>query len=115
MNDYLNNFSSALDVLYDALKAFILKNGGFINLTDNYGKDAIYSLEFVAMGEVCEWNVLGVRVINDRIEYCAEYESACIYEDDELIKEFEWYDLKCTDNYYIQTLSNICEMIEQYV
>jgi hypothetical protein len=55
-----------------------------------------------------------VRVRDNRIEYCPEYGSMEEYSDEEL-KELDWYDLKNTDNYYVQTLVNICDGIQEYV
>lgn len=105
------NFMSMLDVLYEEVKNIIIENGGFIN-TSGKG-DIIYSLEFNSGDDITEYRVLGVRVIDNRIEICSGYydEKAT---DDELDKG-EWDDLIEINGYYIQTLYNIFEGIRSYV
>ena len=114
----VKSFNVILDEMYNSLKEFIKEKGGFICCTKTKGRDKIYSLEFVNSGEVTEWNVLGVRVVNDNIEYCADYtwyDDEENYSEDELSESFDWYSLKNSANYYIQTMYNIWENIEQYV
>lgn len=108
-------FSDAVDGLYNSLRGFINKHGGFINTQNPNGElDSIYSVELTGNDDIAEWNVLAVRVRDNRIEYCPEYGSMEEYSDEEL-KELDWYDLKNTDNYYVQTLANICDGIQEYV
>lgn len=113
------NFNDMLEVMYNHIKDTIINNGGFINTSNTDDKDRILSLEFVNNGDVVEWNVLALKVVNDRIIYCAGYEC---YFDGGMTREeledsnyYDWFDLKYTDNYYIQTLYNIFENIEEYI
>lgn len=109
------NFNNATEGLYASLMDFITEHGGFINTQNPNGElDSIYSVEQTGNDDVAEWNVLAVRVRDNRIEYCPEYGSMEEYSDEEL-KELDWYDLKNTDNYYVQTLVNICDGIQEYV
>ena len=106
------NFDDMLDVLYNDIKELLQKNNGYINTSNTKGKDVIYSVEFTS-NEIAEWQVLGLRLVNNEVEYCADYDG---YEvSDEELKDMEWYHLKCTDNYYIQTLYNIWESLYEYV
>ena len=113
------NFMDMLDMMYNHIKDIIINNGGFINLTkiDASDGDMIYSLEIVSNGdEVAQWEILGLKIKNDRVYYCADYIGSCgeMVTDEEL-NEYEWFDLKATDNYYLQTLYNIFESIEYFV
>ena len=114
----MKNFSDMLEVMYNVLKDIIIANDSFIDLRDIRGKDKIYSLEFVYGGEVAEWQVLAVCVENNRVYYCAAYECDMWdfekYLNKPLDEIGEWFDLKDSDNYYIQTLYNIYESISQY-
>lgn len=106
--------------LYESLKQVIVDAGGYICTIDSKC-DRIYSLEFTDDGEAHEWNVLAVKVEGDDILYCAEYQT---WENEKLTEEElfagednnrQWYSLANTDNYYIQTIFNIAESIEQYI
>lgn len=109
-NVLTKNFMSMLDVLYTEVKNIIIENGGFIN-TSGKG-DKIYSLEFIS-GDTTEYRVIGVRVIDDRIEIC----SANVEEEvsNEELENCIWDDLIEINGYYIQTLYNIFEGIGSYV
>ena len=109
-NVLTKNFMSMLDVLYTEVKNIINENGGFIN-TSGKG-DKIYSLEFIS-GDTTEYRVIGVRVIDDRIEIC----SANVEEEvsNEELENCIWDDLIEINGYYIQTLYNIFEGIGSYV
>lgn len=125
LEDARMGMSNAVDILYDSLKGFILDNGGFIDTQNPNGEcDSIYSVEFTGNGcDIEEWNVLAVRVkeiklndgtINTYIEYCAEYGSMENYTKEEL-EDMDWYNLRYTENYFVQTLLNICDSIDEYV
>ena len=109
-NVLTKNFMSMLDVLYTEVKNIINENGGFINTSGN--GDKIYSLEFIS-GDTTEYRVIGVRVIDDRIEIC----SANLDEEvsNEELENCIWDDLIEINGYYIQTLYNIFEGIGSYV
>ncbi len=120
MANYKNvlvNVNKTIDELYVSLREFIKEHGGFINTSaDKYPKYPcnIKSIEYVSGGEVAEWNVLAVKVVGDRIMYCADYD-ACEEVSDEDLDDYEWFDLCGGGHYYVQTLLNICELIELYV
>ena len=105
------NFMSMLDVLYTEVKNIIKENGGFINTSGN--GDKIYSIEFNSDFDTTEYRVIGVRVIDDRIEIC----SANVEEEvsNEELENCIWDDLIEINGYYIQTLYNIFEGIGSYV
>lgn len=106
------NFMSMLNVLYVEVKNIIIENGGFINTSGN--GDKIYSIEFNGDDDTTEYRIIGVRVIDNRIEFCSTY-----WEDEEVSNEVlklsEWDDLIEINGYYIQTLYNIFEGIGSYV
>lgn len=122
MHDIIKkNFTDMLGILYNDIKETIVNAGGFIN-TSKDGRDAIMSVEFVGGGEIAEWKVLGVRLVNDEIEYCADYDFTYEASDEAIMSgdvdeycQVEWFSLKHNDNYYVQTLYNIWESLYEYV
>lgn len=122
MHDVIKkNFKDMLDTLYNDIKETLINAGGFIN-TSKDGRDVIMSVEFVSDGEIAEWRVLGVRLVNDEIEYCADYafseeasDEAIMSGDVDEYYQVEWFSLKHNDNYYVQTLYNIWESLYEYV
>ena len=119
INDNIKKIMSDFAELYDSVKQVIINAGGYVCTIDS-NCDKIYSLEFTDDCEAHEWNVLAVKVEDDEILYCAEYNS---WETEKLTEEElfsegynrEWFSLANGDNYYIQTLFNIAEFIEEYI
>ena len=106
-------FSHATHKMYDALREVIKKNGGFIDTQNESGElDTIFSLD--CSDDTYECNVLAIRVKGGEIQYVSEYGSCCNYTREEL-EDMDWTSLKCGDNYYVQTLYNICDSIGEYI
>lgn len=106
-------FCSAIDALYDALRELINKNGGFVDTQNFNGElDTIYAID--CTDDTYECNILAIRVVDDKIQYVSEYGYCTKYTKKEL-ENMYWTDLKGGDNYYISTLDNICQSIEEYI
>lgn len=121
----MNNIPN-LDPLYDEVVAFVKENQGEKGYIDcqpyqeNPG-DIIYTVVYnyeSGWGE--ERMVFGVRVTNDEegedLEICYEpwmrtYRT--IYSEQDF-KEADWQSVRWSDVYYIHTLFNIAECIEEY-
>lgn len=110
------NFNDMLDVIYNYIKDVVKNHNNFINTSYGAG-DNIYSLEFGASGEVYEYKILGVRVVADELQFCSSYDNYEAIDDETLNNdsEFDWYDVKCMEGYYPNTLYNIFEHINDYI
>jgi len=114
------NFLDMLDVMYNYIKDVVKNNNNFVNTTDKLC-DNIYSLEFTDDG-ITEFKVMAVRVVDEAIEICTPYDryhnTYNEVEDKALLnleEVYGWFDLKCMDGYYINTLYNIFENIDEYI
>ena len=125
----MNNIPN-LDPLYDEVVAFVKEHQGEKGYIDcqpymEEPGDIIYCFvfsDFSGQGE--ERMVYGVRVENDDLQICFEPDMRTyrtIYDDDvfqgkceDLDANAEWYSVKWSDVYYVPTLFNIAECIEEY-
>lgn len=107
------NFEDMTDILYEWIREMILANGGFVNVSNGKG-NTIYSLELVD-DEFKEIKIVGLKVESYRIKYSISYNHLSNIKDADILEKRKWYDLKCTDNYYYQTLINIFENLGEYL
>lgn len=115
-NKMVKGMMGVFNTLYDCIKSLINENGGFINTSS--GGDIIYSLEFLNNGDAKEFVIMGLRVVEDRVEFYSEpSEFAFEMTDEEILngEDTEWLDLINIEGYYIQTLYNIFEGIISYI
>lgn len=114
-----------LDKLFDKVKEFVKANQGekgYIDCQPSIGSDIIYGMMFDDFsGFGVEQYVYAVRVVNDDIEILLEpimRTWRTIYQPEDFTSsdnEDKWFSLKCSDVYYVATLFNIAEFIEEYV
>ena len=115
-----------LDPLYEEVVAYVKEHQGekgYIDCQPSLNGDIIYGFiydDFSAQGE--ERMVYGVRVVDDDLEICFEQYMRTyqvVYDDATFKGEneeggAEWMSVKWSDVYYIPTLFNIAECIEEY-
>ena len=122
--DNLNAKRTAMDKafeeMHDAVKAIIVKNGGYINMANNDGQnDNVYSavFDYCGAGELVETEVKAVKVVGDSI-YCyvqpISQSVRITYTDEDMLNDEEgWYLLDTTgDLLYHYTLLNIADVFE---
>lgn len=122
--DNLNTKRTAMDKafeeMHDAVKAIIVKNGGYINMANNDGQnDNVYSavFDYCGAGELVETEVKAVKVVGDSI-YCyvqpISHSVKTIYTDEDMLNDEEgWYLLDTTgDLLYHYTLIGIADVLE---
>lgn len=113
INTVLTNVNVAFGELYNYIKDYINKNGGYIYTYSE--KTSVMSLEYTNAYDASEWVILGLRVVGDRIEYLASYDGVCEIENPtqwDLTEYGEWEDL-FDNTYYFQTMMNIAKYIEK--
>ncbi len=109
-----------LQPMVDAVTAFVGKNQGkkgFI-LTDNPDKDRIYDIEYsFDDNRADEFHVKAIRVKNGMLEIITDV-SNVRYNDEEVreIPESDWDSVQYSDIiFFVPTIFNIAENIEEYV
>ena len=121
----MNNIPN-LNPLYDEVVAYVREHQGekgYIDCQPSLNGDIIYCFvydDFSAQGE--ERMVYGVRVVDGDLEICFEQymRTYQVVYDDATFKgeneegNAEWMSVKWSDVYYIPTLFNIAECIEEY-
>ena len=113
-----------LDPLYNEVVEFVKENQGekgYIDCQPALKNDIIYAIMYSGdMGCGYEYYVYGVRVRDNELEvrlepindtYTVKYEEEDFTEDDPYNP---WESVRCGDVYYIPTLFNIAECIEEY-
>lgn len=123
----MNNIPN-LDPLYEEVVAYVREHQGekgYIDCQPSLNGDIIYCFvydDYSAQGE--ERMVYGVRVEDGDLQICFEqymrtyqvvYDNATFKGENEEDANAEWFSVKWSDVYYIQTLFNIAECIEEYV
>ena len=106
----LNNVNSTIELIYQYIKETIMKNGGFINATSE-NKTPIY---FCTLFSDAYYRVIGLRVEDGDIEFCASKDKIREMTDDEL-NELVWFDLRSVSTCYLQNIYNIFKTIKQYI
>ena len=113
LNKARQTLSTSVDAMYDALLELIKNNGGFVDTQNCNGKrDTIFSID--CSDDTYECDILALRVKNNEIQYVSEYGYCCQYTREE-IEDMDWTNLRGGNNYYVQTLINICDRIDEYV
>ena len=111
-----------LDSLYEEVVAYVKEHQGekgYIDCQPSLGGDTIYGFiyeDYESRG--IEKYVYGVRVVDDDLQVllediCLSWKT--IYDQEDFTNEdSEWYSVRWSDVYYIPTLFNIAECIEEY-
>lgn len=110
-----------LNPLYEEVRDFIKANQGekgYIDCQPSLGWDIIYGLIYDDFcGSGVEKYIYGVRVKNDDVEVLLNDIMRTYREDygeEDFKDEDKWQSLRWGDVYYIPTLFNIAESIEEY-
>lgn len=121
VRDYIPNF----DKLFDKVKEFVETHQGekgFIDCQPSHKLDIIYAVmyeDFSGCG--VERYVYGVRVKDGDLEVLLEpimRTYLTVYQDEDFTSEDaeeKWFSVRWSDVYYVHTLINIAESIEEYV
>lgn len=110
-----------LDPMYNSVCKFVKAHQGEKGYipTQNYSLDTIYGFIFDD-GECrgVEIEIMGVRVKDGDLEIVWEHSHpGCVitYDENSYEDDAEWWSLRWSDIYYVPTLFNIAEYIEEYV
>jgi len=111
-----------LDIMYDDVCKFVKEHQGEKGYIDTQSdeSDTIYCIVYSDFSSQGEENIVyGVRwndEYND-LEICFEpfTRTYKVVYDDAAFKNAEWYSVRCSDVYYIPTIFDIAECIEEYV
>jgi hypothetical protein len=111
-----------LDSLYDEVVAYVKEHQGekgYIDCQPSLNEDIIYGIvydDFVGSG--LEKYVYAVRVVDNDLECLLEDITGTwrtVYTDEDYKNEEDkWYSVRWSDVYYVPTLFNIAECIEEY-
>ena len=92
---------NAVEEVYDWIAELVTDNGGTLDMSDDSG-DTAYAME-VSGDDWVENQVTALRVNDERM---LEYKTTA---------HDEWWNLKYSDNYYLPTLMQIADCIEEYL
>jgi len=114
-----------LSPMYEAVRDLVKENQGdkgYIDCQPSLGCDIIYGMMYDDdYGAGTEQYVYGVRVIDDELEVLLEpimRTYRVVYKDEDFMNsdnENKWYSLRWSDVYYVPTIFNIAECIQEYV
>lgn len=102
LNNGMKTLCGVLETLKLTIKEIVLKNGGYVDMSDD-SIDCAFAVE-CCTEHLEETRITGLRVNEQGVlEYRTE------------LNEEEWRDLQYSENYYVPTLVSIAENLTGYV